>query len=1088
VEPITITLVPHTHWDREWYEPFAVFSDRLVAMMDTLIELADAGFPHFHLDGQTAMIDDYLARRPEREPDLRRLFASGRLSAGPWVTQMDEFLTSGESHLRNLEMGLTRARDLAGDRALDVGYMPDQFGHVGQMPQILRLAGLERAMVWRGVPASIDRTAFVWEAPDGSGVTTEYMVFGYFNGQAFLRAEGPAELAASIERSVEQLRPFLASDRMVVMVGYDHAGPDARLPGRVEAAGSLLPGIDATIGGIAAHLGAQRPSTLPRWRGELRSSARAHLLPNVYSTRVHQKRERGRIEALIERYAEPLGAQTPGFGWPGEELDRAWTLLLWNGAHDSACGCSHDRVARDVDGRAAEVRSIGEDIVERALTSLGSRIERGGVIRFNPSPFEREGVPGNGWSVVEAGHDPSSAEIALEATADAAGFEAGGASIRLFDEPDVGDLYNFCYQEEGQRPSPPEAVSIRGHEVELSWDGLRVLLRAVRRADEPFLRLEGVIHNERPDHRLRLWVELPTPVRGSTAGSPFELVERPVVGEGGPGEAASATWPARGVVMAADTAVFHEGVMEYEVVNGRALALTLLRCVGRISAQSLATRPFNAGPGTPTPEAQMLGETSFAFGLWRGADRAGLLPNWERFALPLAEAPASGGGTLPSSGSFVPIEGEAQLSNIRRREGHLEVRLWNARLDDPVEATVGGRSVVLGPAEILTVAADRGPTATAGLSSGAMSERFDVVVVGGGAMGTAAARQLAMRGRRVLVIERFACGHDRGSSGGPTRIFRHVYDVPAYVRMTRLARDAWDELQDAAGVELLRVTGGIDIDRDPVAARVLAREGIPFELMSGAAANERWPSLKLPADAEVLAQDDGGVLRAADTVAAQARLAVEMGASLLEHTTVTGVEPEGSGVRVRTDRAGGFDADVAVVSAGAWTAPLLATAGLSIHLSPSLEQVTYFALTVAEPLPTLIDWRREAPTPPYLVPDPWEPGAFKVGLHRSGAEVDPDADRGEPDADRLARVQAYVERRIAPSEPTGAVDTCLYTNARDEDFVLAREGALVVASPCSGHGFKFVPLMGSAIADLATGVDPPFPLEPFRLDRPALRP
>jgi sarcosine oxidase len=368
-----------------------------------------------------------------------------------------------------------------------------------------------------------------------------------------------------------------------------------------------------------------------------------------------------------------------------------------------------------------------------------------------------------------------------------------------------------------------------------------------------------------------------------------------------------------------------------------------------------------------------------------------------------------------------------------------------------------------------------------------MSERFDVVVVGGGAMGTAAARHLAMRGRRVLMIERFACGHDRGSSGGPTRIFRHVYDIPEYVRMTRLAREAWDELQDAGGVELIRVTGGIDLDRDPVAARVLAAEGVPFELIPGAAANERWPSLRLPADAEVLVQVDGGVLRAADTVSVQARLAVEAGASLLEHTVVTAVEPRGSGVRVSTDRAGAFDADVAVVSAGAWTAPVLSTAGVSIHLSPSLEQVTYFALMEPAPMPTLIDWRREAPTPPYLVPDPWEPGAFKVGLHRSGTEVDPDADRGEPDPGRLARVQGYVEAHLAPSEPTGTVDTCLYTNTRDEDFVLGRVGPVVVASPCSGHGFKFVPLMGSAIADLATGVEPPFPIDRFRPDRPALR-
>jgi alpha-mannosidase len=125
-----VTLVPHTHWDREWYEPFDVFAERLVAMMDGLLDLAAAGFPHFHLDGQTAMIDDYLARRPERAGELEAHVREGRLSAGPWVTQMDEFLVSGESHVRNLRMGLERSRELGAEPT--VGYLPDQFGHVGR--------------------------------------------------------------------------------------------------------------------------------------------------------------------------------------------------------------------------------------------------------------------------------------------------------------------------------------------------------------------------------------------------------------------------------------------------------------------------------------------------------------------------------------------------------------------------------------------------------------------------------------------------------------------------------------------------------------------------------------------------------------------------------------------------------------------------------------------------------------------------------------------------------------------------------------------------------------------------------------------
>ena len=705
--PIRVTLVPHTHWDREWYEPFSVFSERLVEMMDTLLDLEAAGFPHFHLDGQTAMIDDYLERRPERADELALRVRDGGLSAGPWVAQMDEFLASGESHIRNLEMGLARARELG--RALDLGYMPDQFGHIGQMPQILRAGGLERAMVWRGVPHEVASSTFRWRAPDGSEVLTEYMVFGYFNGESFDEAVEPEALAEALSRSVKMMRPFMPGDRMVVMVGYDHAGPDATLPERLAAAAALTPGIDPRIGGLRDHLEGQTPHDgLPVWTGELRSSARAHLLPNVYSARVHQKRERGRIESLIERYAEPLAALTPGFGWPARELERAWTLLCWNGAHDTACGCSHDQVAIDADGRFAEVRTTCEDIVDRSLASLGSRTVDAGVIRFNPSPFEREGIPALGYAVEPAGREPDLEPVSLEVAAGS--IVADGVVLRLVDEPDVGDLYNFCYREPGQIPAGPMRVERLGHEVDVTWPGLRVLLRVTRRAPEPFLRLEGVIHNERPDHRLRLHVALPRVVSGSLAGSPFELVERPLVGEGSAGEAASPTWPARQVVAAGSVAVLHEGVFEYEIVDGTELAVTLLRCVGVISAQRLATRPFEAGPQTPTPGGQMLGETAFSLGVWPDApvgDPAALLAGWERFGLPIAEAPAAGGGGLASRASLVDLDaGQAQLSNVRRRDGAVEVRLWNPRRDAAVDAGVAGGRVTLGPAKIATT---RGP-------------------------------------------------------------------------------------------------------------------------------------------------------------------------------------------------------------------------------------------------------------------------------------------------------------------------------------------------------------------------------------------
>jgi alpha-mannosidase len=701
VEPTLITLVPHTHWDREWYAPFDEFRERLVAMMDTLIELGNAGFPHFHLDGQTAMIDDYLAVRPEREADIRRLAEDGRLSAGPWVTQMDEFLVSGESHLRNLERGLARAGQLG--RALMVGYLPDQFGHVGQMPQILAQQGLDRAVVWRGVPKEIDRTQFWWEAPDGSRVLAEYLAFGYSLGWDVEQQQDPDRLATSLRRKAEHVAPFLASERMLITVGADHTGPDATLPERLAIADEQLPGMAVRIGSLADHLDAPPNDGLPSWRGELRSSARAHLLPNVYSARTHQKRERGRVEALVERYAEPLAALVPGFDWPAEELDRAWTLLLWNGAHDSVCGCSHDLVARDVDARYAEARAIGEAIIARALEGLGSDMAESGTLRFNPSSFERDGVPGLGWRV-DGG---VAAPVETSAPGERDGWvTSGGIAFTLRDETDVGDLYNFCFEEQG-RParSPRWSVATEGNEVRAQFDeGPSVRMHVARREGEPFVRLSGEIDNRSPNHRLRIHVRLAEPAAGSLAGSPFELVERGLVSEGGDLEAPSPTWPGRHVVLAGGIAVFHEGVFEYEVAENE-LAITLLRCVGTISRQHLATRPFAAGPDVATPDAQMLGTTTFELAVQAGATRLDLMADWERFALPLREVPVAGKGALPSSGSLLAVEGDAVLSNVRRKDGVLQVRLWNPSPERPVNVRVAGKPATIGPARIETIEA-----------------------------------------------------------------------------------------------------------------------------------------------------------------------------------------------------------------------------------------------------------------------------------------------------------------------------------------------------------------------------------------------
>src|SRR5580693_3654069 len=196
-----IAIVPHTHWDREWYKSYQDFRLNLVDMVDLLIPLleSDPSYSYFMLDGQMAVVDDYLEIRPEAEDRMRALAGAGRLSMGPWYILLDEFLVSGETIIRDLQMGLRRSAAFGGPT--EIGYLPDMFGHVAQMPQILALAGFEHTVVWRGVPSVIDKTGFLWEAPDGSTVRAEYLPVGYGNGAAI-----PNDAKSLIQRTADHLQ------------------------------------------------------------------------------------------------------------------------------------------------------------------------------------------------------------------------------------------------------------------------------------------------------------------------------------------------------------------------------------------------------------------------------------------------------------------------------------------------------------------------------------------------------------------------------------------------------------------------------------------------------------------------------------------------------------------------------------------------------------------------------------------------------------------------------------------------------------------------------------------------------------------
>lgn len=380
-----IVVVPHTHWDREWYEPFQRFRLRLVALLDEVLDRMERepGY-HFTLDGQLACVDDYLEVRPENRDRIAALVESGRLAIGPWQILLDEFLCSGETIVRNLELGMARSDKLGG--AMPVGYLPDMFGHTAQMPQILKRAGVLHACVYRGVPSSVVSDAFAWVAPDGTAVRTQYLPEGGYGNGAHL-FESPDQLADRAGVFVEKMRKWRGPEGpLLAMYGTDHSAPVAGLPGMVAELGARM---DTLSGYLAAF--STDTAGLPQVIGELRSHARANILPGVISVRAHVKQAMGRAERMVERYAEPLAALY-GEEWPGRFLDMAWWRLIDASGHDSVTGCGVDETAQQVAARIAEAEQLGQAVRDMVTSALAAHVPADGVLVVNPSPAARRSI------------------------------------------------------------------------------------------------------------------------------------------------------------------------------------------------------------------------------------------------------------------------------------------------------------------------------------------------------------------------------------------------------------------------------------------------------------------------------------------------------------------------------------------------------------------------------------------------------------------------------------------------------------------------------------------------------------------------
>jgi len=368
-----------------------------------------------------------------------------------------------------------------------------------------------------------------------------------------------------------------------------------------------------------------------------------------------------------------------------------------------------------------------------------------------------------------------------------------------------------------------------------------------------------------------------------------------------------------------------------------------------------------------------------------------------------------------------------------------------------------------------------------------MTTRTDLVVVGAGLAGAATARAASKRGLDVTVLEAYPPGHRNGSSHGSARIFRRAYPDPLYVRLTGRAGELWRALEAEAGESLLTLTGGIDFGpaRDPEHLHaVLTGCGVPAELLANAAAAERWPQFDFTGAGPVMFHPDCGVLDPDRAIAALLRLAAANDADVRFQAPVRrlAVTHDG-GAEVHTDTET-FTAPVVVIAAGAWLAPLLDGLVQLPPLTVTQQQVFHFP-----PSQLANDQRPDEPCPVFICQDGPDniyglpggrdgevPGAIKVAEHDRGKVTTARARDFQVDPASRDRVTAFVRRRVPGLDPAPLNEaTCLYTWTANEDFILDRSGPFVIASPCSGHGAKFAPLLGEILAGLASGKPAPDP-------------
>ncbi|HBC9090414.1 TPA: mannosylglycerate hydrolase [Citrobacter koseri] len=394
-----VHITPHMHWDREWY--FTTEASRILLvnnMEEILTRLEqDAEYKYYVLDGQTAVLEDYFAVKAENKARVRKLVQAGKLIIGPWYTQTDTTLVSGESIVRNLMYGM---RDcLAFGEPMKIGYLPDSFGMSGQLPHIYNGFGITRAMFWRGCSErhGTDKTEFLWQSADGSEVTAQVLPLGYAIGKYL--PEDEAGLRKRLDSYFDVLERASLTKEILLPNGHDQMPLQQNIFAVMDKLREIYPQrkfVMSRFEEVFEHIEARREQ-LATLKGEFIDGKYMRVHRTIGSTRMDIKIAHARIENKIVNILEPLAtlAWTLGFEYHHGLLEKMWKEILKNHAHDSIGCCCSDKVHREIASRFELAEDMADNLIcfyQRKIADNMPQSDADKLVLFNLMPWPREEV------------------------------------------------------------------------------------------------------------------------------------------------------------------------------------------------------------------------------------------------------------------------------------------------------------------------------------------------------------------------------------------------------------------------------------------------------------------------------------------------------------------------------------------------------------------------------------------------------------------------------------------------------------------------------------------------------------------------